>query len=56
MNINTATKSELDQLWGVGEARAQTIIEGRPYQTVEEVKKVLPSNVYEQIKDEISVY
>lgn len=56
VNINTATKSELDQLWGVGEARAQTIIEGRPYQTVEEVKKVLPSNVYEQIKDEISVY
>lgn len=56
VNINTATKSELDQLKGVGEARAQTIIEGRPYQTVEEVKKVLPSNVYEQIKDEISVY
>jgi len=56
VNINTATKSELDQLWGVGEARAETIIEGRPYQTVEEVKKVLPSNVYEQIKDEISVY
>ena len=56
VNINTATKSELDQLKGVGEARAQTIIEGRPYQTVEEVKKVLPSNVYEQIKDMITVY
>lgn len=56
VNINTATVSELDQLWGVGEARAQTIIEGRPYQTIDEVKKVLPSNVYEQIKDEISVY
>jgi len=56
VNINTATVSELDQLWGVGEARAQTIIEGRPYQTIEEVKKVLPSNVFEQIKDEITVY
>jgi len=56
VNINTATKSELDQLWGVGEARAQTIIEGRPYQTIDEVKKVLPSNVYEQIKDMITVY
>ena len=56
VNINTATLSELDQLWGVGEARAQTIIEGRPYQTIEEVKKVLPSNVFEQIKDEITVY
>jgi len=56
VNINTATKSELDQLKGVGEARAQTIIEGRPYKTVEEVKKVLPSNVYEQIKDMITVY
>lgn len=56
VNINTATKSELDQLKGVGEARAQTIIEGRPYQTIDEVKKVLPSNVYEQIKDVITVY
>ena len=56
VNINTATKSELDQLKGVGEARAQTIIEGRPYQTIDEVKKVLPSNVYEQIKDMITVY
>lgn len=56
VNINTATVGELDKLWGVGEARAQTIIEGRPYQTIEEVKSVLPSNVYEQIKDEITVY
>jgi len=56
VNINTATKSELDQLWGVGEARAEMIIEGRPYQTIDEVKKVLPSNVYEQIKDMITVY
>jgi len=56
VNINTATKSELDQLKGVGEARAQAIIEGRPYKTIDEVKKVLPSNVYEQIKDVITVY
>ena len=56
VNVNTATVSELDQLWGVGEARAQTIIEGRPYQTIEEVKKVLPNNVFERIKDEITVY
>lgn len=58
ININTASASELDTLWGIGEARAKTIIDNRPYQSVEElkIKKIIPSNVYERIKDEITVY
>jgi len=58
ININTASASELDKLWGIGAVRAQDIIEGRPYQSVEELKtkKIIPSNVYEKIKDQISVF
>jgi competence protein ComEA len=58
ININTASASELDTLWGIGTARAQAIIDNRPYQSVEELqnKKIIPSNVYEKIKDQISVY
>lgn len=56
ININTASASELDTLWGIGLARAAAIIEGRPYSSVEELltRKVIPSNVYERIKDEIT--
>lgn len=58
ININTASKAQLDSLWGIGEARATAIIEGRPYQEIEELKKekIIPSNVYEQIKDQITVF
>ncbi len=58
ININLASASELDTLWGIGPVRAQEIIDNRPYQSVEELKtkKIIPSNVYEKIKDEISVY
>ncbi len=58
ININTASASELDTLWGIGEARAEAIIDNRPYSSVDELlsKKVIPTNVFEEIKDEISVY
>ena len=58
ININTASVSELDRLWGVGPATAEKIIGGRPYSSVEELlsKKAVKSNVYERIKDEVSVY
>ena len=58
ININTASASELDTLWGIGTVRAQDIIDNRPYQSVGELqtKKIIPSNVYEKIKDQISVY
>jgi competence protein ComEA len=58
ININTASSSELDSLWGVGEKRAADIVVGRPYQSAEELleRKILPANVYERIKDQVSVY
>jgi len=58
ININTASTSELDTLWGIGEARAKAIITNRPYSSIDELlsKKVIPSNVFEKIKDEISVF
>lgn len=58
INVNAASISELDTLWGVGEVTANIIIENRPYGKVSELleKGVLKSNVYEEIKDEVSVY
>ena len=58
VNINTATVQELDSLWGIGEARANTIITNRPYAGVEELlsKAKIPQNVYDKIKDRVSVY
>ena len=55
IDINTATASELDVLPGVGPARAQAIIKGRPYKSKDELlrKKVIPENVYNGIKDRI---
>ena len=58
ININTASEAELDSLWGIGPATAQKIISGRPYQKPEDLltKKIIKSNVWEEIKDKISVY
>jgi DNA uptake protein ComE-like DNA-binding protein len=55
IDINHASKDELDALPGIGAIRAEAIIKGRPYKGKDELlrKKVLPSNVYEGIKDRI---
>jgi len=58
ININTASEQELDSLSGIGPVTAQKIINGRPFQAVEDLlsKKIVSSKVFEQIKDKISVY
>src|SRR3989344_1087747 len=58
ININTASQSELESLWGIGPVYAQNIIEQRPYSSVEELltKKIIKQNVYDRVKDQISVY
>lgn len=57
ININTASLAELDTLWGVGPVTAQKIIDNRPYAKIEDLldKKIIKSNVYEAIKDQVSV-
>ncbi len=58
MNINTASEAELDKLEGIGEARANAIVDNRPYSKTEEIvsKAKIPESVYEKIRDSISVY
>jgi len=58
ININTASEAALDMLWGIGPATAQKVISGRPYQKTEDLlnKKIVKTNVWEEIKDKISVY
>jgi len=57
INLNTASLSQLDQLWGIGPARAQAIIDSRPYNSLEDLitKKIIPTNVFEKIKTEINL-
>ena len=57
ISINTASSSQLESLWGIGESRAASIIENRPYSDINELltKKVIPGNVFEKIKAKISI-
>jgi len=58
VNINIASQKELEELPGIGPVYAQSIIEHRPYSIVEELlsRGVLKKNVYEKIKDAVTVY
>ena len=55
LDINTATKKQLSELPGIGDARSDAIIKGRPYKGKDELvqKNVIPDSVYQQIKDKI---
>lgn len=55
LDINTASRDELMKLKGVGDARADAIIKGRPYKGKNELldKKIVPENVYNDIKEKI---
>jgi len=57
VNINTATKEQLEALPEVGPVKAQAIIDGRPYKTTEDVMKVkgIKEGTYGKIKDLITV-
>jgi len=58
ISINTATASELDTLWGIGEARIESIVKNRPYKTLEELveKKVLTKQILEKNISKLSLY
>src|SRR5260370_10413563 len=55
LDINSATKDELDSLPGIGDALAQKIVAGRPYRTKRDLvtRKIIPQSTYEKIKDRI---
>ena len=55
IDINTASKKQLSALPGIGDARSDAIIKGRPYKGKDELvqKNVIPDSVYQQIKDKI---
>jgi len=60
VNINTATKEELTSLKGVGEKRAQEIINYRtkngPFKTVDDLEKVpgIGPGIMKQIRSEVT--
>jgi len=57
INVNAASKSKLDQLYGIGPAKARAIINARPYRSVDELTRAkgIGDVTLSRIRDYISV-
>lgn len=55
IDINSASLTDLQTLKGVGTARAEAIVKGRPFKGKDELlaRKIVPEGVYNDIKDGI---
>lgn len=57
VSLNSASKEELMKLKGIGEKKAELIIQNRPYKSVEDVMKLkgIKDGIFAKIKDNLTL-